>query len=60
MYNLEEIINQEQIELLLKEFKGDEQLSQLKLYLLQFNEELREIGIDAANLAWQIYTLNKK
>jgi len=57
---LNEIINQEQIEAILKEFKGERQLTELKFYLLTFHSELKEIGIDGSNLAWQIYTTNKK
>jgi hypothetical protein len=57
---LNEIINQEQIEAILKEFKGERQLVELKFYLLTFQSELKEIGVDGSNLAWQIYTTNKK
>jgi len=57
---LEEIINKEQIEKILEEYKGENQLRELKFYLMTFKEELRELGIDPANLAWQIYTTNKK
>ena len=57
---LEEIINKEQIEKILEEYKGENQLIELKFYLMTFKEELRELGIDPANLAWQIYTTNKK
>lgn len=57
---LNEIINQEQIEAILEEFKGEQQLLELKFYLLTFQSELKEIGVDGSNLAWQIYTTNKK
>ena len=57
---LHEIINQEQIEAILHEFKGESQLTQLKFYLLSFQSELKEIGVDGSTLAWQIYTTNKK
>jgi hypothetical protein len=57
---LNEIINQEQVEAILKEFKGERQLVELKFYLLTFQTELKEIGVDGSNLAWQIYTTNKK
>ena len=57
---LEEIINKEQIEKILEDYKGETQISELKFYLMTFKEELSELGIDPANLAWQIYTTNKK
>lgn len=57
---LEEIINKEQIEKILEEYNGENQLIELKFYLMTFKEELSELGIDPANLAWQIYTTNKK
>ena len=57
---LNEIINQEQVEAILKEFTGERQLVELKFYLLTFQTELKEIGVDGSNLAWQIYTTNKK
>ena len=57
---LEEIINQQQIESILSEFTGERQLTELKFYLLTFNSELQELGIDPSRLAWQIYTTNKK
>ena len=57
---LHEIINQEQIEAILKEFNGERQLLELKFYLLTFQSELKEIGVDGSTLAWQIYTTNKK
>ncbi len=60
MSDLSEIINQEQIKLILDQYTGERQLVELKFYLLTFNEELRELGIDASRLAWQIYTTNRK
>ena len=60
MLNLEEIINQEQIESILKEYTGERQLTELKFYLLTFQSELKEIGIDPSRLAWQIYTTNRR
>tara|TARA_Y100000310_G_scaffold318012_1_gene371589 strand:+ start:3132 stop:3314 length:183 start_codon:yes stop_codon:yes gene_type:complete len=60
MLHLNEIINQEQVKLILSQYKGERQLSELKFYLLTFREELRELGIDPSRLAWQIYTTNKK
>ena len=54
-----EIINQQQIKDILKEFKGERQLRELKFYLLSFQSELKTIGIDASTLAWQIYTTYK-
>ena len=57
---LEEIINKEQIERILEDYNGERQLVELKFYLITFREELRELGIDPANLAWQIYTTNKR
>ncbi len=57
---LEEIINKEQIEKIIEDYKGERQLVELKFYLITFREELRELGIDPANLAWKIYTTNKR
>ena len=57
--SLNEIINQEQIEAILKEFKEERQLRELKFYLLSFQSELKTIGVDASTLAWQIYTTYK-
>ena len=57
---LEEIINKEQIEKILEDYKGETQISELKFYLMTFKEELSELGIDPTTLAWQIYTTNKK
>ena len=58
--NIKEIVNQEQIKAILEEFTGDQLLIELKFYLSSFKEELREIGVDSATLAWQIYETNKK
>ncbi len=60
MSDLSEIINQEQIKLILEQYSGERQLLELKFYLIQFKSEFREMGIDPANLAWQIYTTNRK
>ena len=60
MSDLSEIINQEQIKLILKQYSGERQLLELKFYLLQFKSELKETGIDPSNLAWQIYNTNRK
>ena len=60
MLNLEEIINQEQIESILEAYTGERQLTELKFYLLTFQSELKEIGIDSSRLAWQIYTTNRR
>ena len=60
MSDLSEIINQEQIKSILQQYRAERQLVELKFYLLTFNEELRELGIDASRLAWQIYTTNRK
>lgn len=60
MGDLNEIVNQDQIKSILESFDGEEQLKELKFYLLTFQPELKEIGIDGANLAWQIYNTNQK
>ena len=60
MSELSEIISQDQIKLILKQYTAERQLIELKFYLLTFSEELKEIGIDPSRLAWQIYTTNKK
>jgi|TARA_R110000751_G_scaffold72101_4_gene146256 hypothetical protein len=60
MGDLNEIVNQDQIKSILESFDGEEQLKELKFYLLTFQPELKEIGIDGANLAWQIYKTNQK
>jgi len=57
---LNEIINIEQIKIILDEFSDEELLRELKFYLLTFNDELKELGIDPSTLAWQIYTTNNK
>lgn len=60
MDELNEIIKQDQIEYILENFEEEEQLRELKFYLLSFQSELKEMGIDGADLAWQIYKTNKK
>jgi hypothetical protein len=60
MSELNEIINQEQIKAILEQYTGEQQLTELKLYLTSFQPELNEIGIDGADLAWQIYKTNIK
>ncbi len=60
MDDLNEIIKQDQIEYILENFEEEEQLRELKFYLLSFQSELKEMGIDGADLAWQIYKTNKK
>ena len=60
MDDLNEIIKQDQIEYILENFEEEEQLRELKFYLLSFQSELKEMGIDGSNLAWQIYKTNKK
>ena len=60
MGDLNEIVNQDQIKSILESFDGEEQLKELKFYLLTFQPELKEIGIDGTNLAWQIYKTNQK
>jgi hypothetical protein len=60
MGDLNEIVNQDQIKSILESFDGEEQLKELKFYLLTFQPELKEIGIDGVNLAWQIYKTNQK
>jgi len=59
-YKLSEIINQEQIESILEEFEGENQLQELKDYLMVFYDELKEIGVDPTTFAWQIYNTNLK
>ena len=60
MDELNEIINQEQIKAILKQYTGERQLMELKFYLLSFQPELIDIGIDGSDLAWQIYKTNQK
>lgn len=60
MSELNEIINQEQIKAILEQYTGEQQLTELKLYLTSFQPELNEIGIDGTDLAWQIYKTNIK
>ncbi len=55
-----DMTNQKQIESILKSYTGERQLIELKFYLLTFKSELKELGVDASNLAWQIYTTNRK
>lgn len=57
---LNEIINQKQIESILRSYTGEHQLVELKFYLLTFKSELKELGVDASNLAWKIYTTNRR
>ena len=56
MLVLNEIINIDQIRSILKEYSGEKRLLELKFYLIQYHDELKEIGIDPSNLAWQIYS----
>jgi hypothetical protein len=60
MSELNEIINQEQIKAILKQYTGERQLVELKFYFLSFQSELKDIGIDGSDLAWQIYKTNQK
>ena len=60
MSELSEIVNQDQIKLILRDYTGEKQLLQLKFYLLQYHKELKAIGVDPANLAWSIYKTNRK
>ena len=60
MSDLSEIINQEQIKLILQQYSGERQLLELKFYLIQFKEEMGEMGIEPGNLASQIYITNRK
>jgi len=57
---LEEIINKDHIESILKEYDGEEQLQELKNYLFPHTGELKEIGIDPSSFAWQLYKANIK
>ena len=52
---LNEIISINQIKSILKSSSGEKQLLELKFYLLPFKKELREIGVDPSDLAWNIY-----
>ena len=56
---LNEIINVDRIKMILGNYKGEKQLLELKFYLLQFRDELKELGIDPSNLAWNIYRKEK-
>jgi hypothetical protein len=60
MLELEEIISQDQIKSILSQYTGERQLVELKFYLLTFRKELKEIGVDASRLAWQLYTTNRR
>ena len=64
MLVLNEIINVDQIRSIIENFSGEKQLLELKMYFLQYHDELKEIGIDPSSLAWQIYSkelsLNEK
>jgi hypothetical protein len=55
MSELNEIISINQIKSILKSSSGEKQLLELKFYLLPFKKELREIGVDPSDLAWNIY-----
>ena len=52
---LNEIINVDRIKIILGNYKGEKQLLELKFYLLPFKKELRDIGVDPSDLAWNIY-----
>jgi len=56
---LNEIINVDRIKMILGNYKGEKQLLELKFYLLQFRDELKEFGVDPSNLAWNIYRKEK-
>jgi|15BtaG_2_1085339.scaffolds.fasta_scaffold180814_1 hypothetical protein len=60
MLVLNEIVNVGQIRSILENFSGEKQLLELKTYFLQYHDELKEIGADPSNLAWQIYTKRVK
>ena len=64
MLVLDEIINIDQIRSIVNSFSGERQLMELKHYLIQYHDDLNELGYDSANLAWQIYSkgiiLNEK
>ena len=55
MSELNEIISINQIKSILKSSSGEKQLLELKFYLLPFKKELRDIGVDPSDLAWNIY-----
>ena len=57
---LNEIISIDRIKLILEDNEGEKQLLELKFYLLQFREELKEIGVDPSRLAWNIYKTERK
>ena len=56
MIVLNEIISIDQIRSIVKGFTGERQLIELKHYLIQYHDELKEIGLDHSTLAWQIYS----
>ena len=60
MSELNEIINVDRIKMILGNYKGEKQLLELKFYLLQFRNELKELGVDPSNLAWDIYKTERK
>ena len=60
MSELNEIVNTDNIKKLLEKYKGEKQLIELKSYLLQFHDELKEIGVDPSKLAWNIYITKGK
>tara|TARA_Y100000310_G_scaffold338959_1_gene430129 strand:+ start:452 stop:652 length:201 start_codon:yes stop_codon:yes gene_type:complete len=60
MLVLNEIVNVDQIRSILENFSGEKQLLELKMYFLQYHDELKEIGADPSSLAWQIYTKRVK
>ena len=59
MSKLNEIVSTDHIKKILKDYKGEKQLLELKFYLLQFRDELKEFGVDPSNLAWNIYRKEK-
>jgi hypothetical protein len=56
MLVLNEIISIDQIRSIVEEFSGERQLIELKHYLIQYHDELKENGLDHSTLAWQIYS----
>tara|TARA_Y100000310_G_C20525788_1_gene735958 strand:+ start:594 stop:782 length:189 start_codon:yes stop_codon:yes gene_type:complete len=57
---LNEIISSDHIKIILEQYKGEEQLRELKTYFFSVQDELREIGVDGSTLAWQIYIKHRK
>jgi hypothetical protein len=57
---LNEIISSDHIKIILEQYNGEQQLQELKTYFFTVQDELREIGVDAATLAWQIYKTHRK